>query len=81
LPPGGPTPVAAVFFPDGGFVAVAGSNGEFGSGSVRVASVQPPALRGTYNTASSAVSVDVSPDGRAVAAGSWRCGKISYCRD
>jgi hypothetical protein len=81
LPGGGPTPVDAVFFPDGRFVALAGSSGEHGAGTIKIAALQAPVLRGNYNTPSSVVSIDVSPDGRAVAGGSWRCGKITYCRD
>jgi hypothetical protein len=53
----------------------------FATGELKLAAVQPPGLRSSNATASSAMSIDFSPDGRAVAAGSWRCGKITYCKD
>jgi hypothetical protein len=73
--------VRAAFSPDGRFVTGSTSSGMFGVGEVKIAAVQPPGLRFKASTGSSAMSVDFSPDGRAVAAGSWRCGKITYCKD
>jgi len=79
--PAGPVIVQAAFSADGRFVAGAASRGMFGTGELKVAAVQPPGLRSSNGTMSSAMSIDFSPDGRAVAAGSWRCGKITYCKD
>jgi WD40 repeat protein len=79
--PAGALPVKAVFSPDGRFVIGVCSRGMFGTGELKIAAVQPPGLRFSTTTGSSAMSLDVSPGGRAVAAGSWRCGKITYCKD
>lgn len=74
-------PVAGVFSADGRFLATGGSRGEFGAGDIRIFRVQPPGLFGSVATDSSSVSLDFTRDGRGVAVGAWRCGKITYCRD
>jgi WD40 repeat protein len=71
----------AVFSGDGRFVAASGSLSMYSAGNIKMATVQPPGLRASTVTDSSAMSLDFSRDGRAIAAGSWRCGKITFCRD
>src|SRR5205814_5297181 len=73
--------VKSIFSADGRFLAGAVSGGMFGDGEIKIAAINPPGLRASTVTDSSAMAIDFSPDGRAVVAGSWRCGKITYCRD
>ncbi|HXU80954.1 MAG TPA: hypothetical protein VN914_06125, partial [Polyangia bacterium] len=74
-------PVSSVFSPDGRFVAAGGSNGMFAAGDIKIAGITPPGVRGSASTESGSMSIDFSPDGRAVVVGGWRCGKVTFCRD
>jgi WD40 repeat protein len=71
----------AVFSADGRFLAASGSLGMYTAGEIKLGNLAPPGLRTSTITDSSALSIDFSRDGRAIAAGSWRCGKITFCRD
>jgi WD40 repeat protein len=71
----------AVFSTDGRFVAASGSLGYTAPGDIKMAQTVPPGLKASVVTDSAAMSIDWSRDGKAIATGSWRCGKVTFCRD
>jgi hypothetical protein len=71
---------AVAFFADGKHVAAAASS-LFWGGAVKVVALRPPAQRASAVGTYVPTSIDVSPDGRAVVAGEFNCGKVFYCRD
>ncbi len=70
--------LALAFFPDGRHFVAANSGDR---GEVRLVSLQSRSQKASRAPTWTPTSIAVSPDGMAIAAGQYNCGKIIYCRN